>query len=146
MAEPEDKLAEELDRELKRLPDLPAPESIAANVLSTIKRWESRPWWQRSWFEWPMTLRYASIGLFIVALFGIHHFGADVEAHGALQPLLAVVRAFEAVVMLTISTAGSWLASIPLWVWGVLTVSAAMAWTCSIGVFAVSYQLIRTRK
>ena len=57
--EPDDKLAAALDRELKALPDLPAPASFAAGVMAMVRAYELRPWWLRAWVEWPLPVQGA---------------------------------------------------------------------------------------
>jgi hypothetical protein len=149
MAESENNQADEmdpLDRELKRLPEFKAPPSIAATVLSSIRRWESRPWWQRSWFEWPAGLRYASMGLFVGAILGIYHFGSVAEAPMALQPALALIGALEALVVATFTAFSEWVGRVPVWIWAVIALAAALAWMVCLGLGAVAYQLIRWRK
>lgn len=146
MPNPDDKQADELDRELTRLPEFQAPASISANVLSSIRRWESRPWWQRSWFEWPAGLRYASIAMFVGALLGIHYFGSVAEAPAALQPALALVGAVEALSVATFTAFSNWASSVSIWIWAAVAFMAAMAWMVCLGLGAVAYQLIRTRK
>src|SRR5436190_20408041 len=63
--------AEELDRELKTLPDLPAPDTLIARVMTSIQQPVSIrvPWYRRPWPQWSMGLQTASL-LVLLAFFG----------------------------------------------------------------------------
>lgn len=52
-----------LHRELKSLPDLKAPTSLARRVRAEIEVL-ARPWWRRAWWTWPAAGR----GAFVVLL------------------------------------------------------------------------------
>ena len=64
-----DKLLErEIERELKSLPDLKAPEALAARVMESIQRNASRPWYRQPWQGWPgeWQMAFAALLLLIV--------------------------------------------------------------------------------
>jgi hypothetical protein len=48
-----------LDAELKKLPPIPAPRSLLPKVLSAIAARARQPWWQRAWWDWPLTAKAA---------------------------------------------------------------------------------------
>lgn len=54
---PESELEQVIDRELRRLPDLTAPASLAPRVMQEIARRAARPWWQQSFASWPWSAR-----------------------------------------------------------------------------------------
>ncbi len=58
-----------IDRELKALPDLPAPATLATRVLRAIDARARKPWHQCAWQEWPLAVRIASFAT-LAALFG----------------------------------------------------------------------------
>jgi hypothetical protein len=62
-------LEHEIDRELKALPELEAPASLSRRVMDSILRRHALPWYQQSWQQWPMPLRWAAIS-FLSLLFG----------------------------------------------------------------------------
>ena len=65
------RLEQEVERELKALPDLPAPATLAPRVLAAIARRAHAPFYRRSWQMWPLPLKAASLTLsaaLIVAL------------------------------------------------------------------------------
>lgn len=149
MNEPDDKLAAALDQEFKKLPDLRAPQALAGSVMELVKKYESRPWWQRSWFEWPAGLRWVSAIAMLVTLAGMGF--ADVVG---LQPALArgtaavneALAAVGSLVTPLLEIAGSILANVPMYLWCLIAVGVALSWVASLGLGVVCYQLIRTRK
>lgn len=61
MSEDHDPELEDLiARNLRALPDQAAPSSLATSVLAALRARQTAPWWRRSWFQWPVSLRVAS--------------------------------------------------------------------------------------
>src|SRR5690349_19006650 len=60
-SEYEDKLAAEIDRELKRLPELQAPSTLLRRVMTAIEAREGLPWYRQAWQAWPAPLRAAAL-------------------------------------------------------------------------------------
>jgi hypothetical protein len=58
-----------ISRELKTLPELTAPVSVANRVRAAIELRLNVPWYRRSWVTWPLALRMASLAA-MLALFG----------------------------------------------------------------------------
>ena len=54
-------LQRHIDRELKSLPVLPAPDTLLPRVLAAVRHWADRPWHARAWFTWPMWWRVVVI-------------------------------------------------------------------------------------
>lgn len=46
-----------ISRELKALPDLRAPSSLAARVMATIEQRQAAPWYRQPWQNWPLPLQ-----------------------------------------------------------------------------------------
>jgi hypothetical protein len=67
--EHERQLEAQIDRVLKRLPELPAPAALAPRVLELIEARAAAPWYRRSWQTWPFALRMVSLTA-LIALFG----------------------------------------------------------------------------
>lgn len=59
------KLEALLHRELKELPPLKAPSSLAPGVMAILAARSRVPWWQRAWWDWPVAAKAAFV---IVAL------------------------------------------------------------------------------
>jgi len=71
---PENELAALVDRELKALPPLPAPSSLAPRILAAIAAHAEAPWYRRPWETWTLPLQGASLAV-LLALFGTLCFG-----------------------------------------------------------------------
>ena len=69
-ADYEKQLETEIDRALKGLPELAAPESLLSRVMAAVERRATQRWYQRSWQTWPRSLQ----GCFLVCLLAL--FGA----------------------------------------------------------------------
>ena len=65
----ENELEARIDRELKSLPPLAAPATLAPRVLARINSPAAEPWYRRAWQTWPMPLRAASFAV-LLAFFG----------------------------------------------------------------------------
>lgn len=57
------KFGQWLSREARRLPLHKAPASLQADVLRELARRAARPWWQRTFLQWPLAAR----GAFLLA-------------------------------------------------------------------------------
>jgi hypothetical protein len=66
---PGHELETRIDRELKSLPPLSAPATLAPRVLARLASQTEAPWYQRAWQTWPMALRTASF-ILLLAMFG----------------------------------------------------------------------------
>ena len=65
----EKRLEGEVSRQLRGLPELPAPATLALRVMAAIEARERRRWFQNPWPLWPTPLRYAAL-LGLGLLFG----------------------------------------------------------------------------
>jgi len=50
-------LEELIHRELSKLPELQAPDTLIQRVFASIQAEEAKPWWQRPWTTWPTQAR-----------------------------------------------------------------------------------------
>jgi hypothetical protein len=57
----EHRLQAAIDRELKALPNLAAPASLASRVMARIEQRTALPWYRRAWQTWPPPLQAASL-------------------------------------------------------------------------------------
>ena len=57
----EKRLEEEVSRQLRELPYLPAPATLSARVMAVIEAREQRKRFQTPWPLWPAPLRYAAL-------------------------------------------------------------------------------------
>lgn len=71
----EKQLALEIDRELKSLPELRAPASLAARVMAAVEHPVELPWYRRAWQSWPMPIQVGAMGI-LLAFLGALCYGA----------------------------------------------------------------------
>jgi hypothetical protein len=64
------RLEAEIDRQLKALPELVAPRSLAPRVMALLARRASLPWYRQSWPVWPVPVRVFAL-VISLALFGV---------------------------------------------------------------------------
>jgi hypothetical protein len=62
-------LEQEIDQELKQLPELEAPPTLARRILVAIQRRQALPWYHQPWEFWPMPLRISALA-FLSIMFG----------------------------------------------------------------------------
>jgi len=60
-SEYEERLAVEIDRELKSLPELQAPSTLVQRVSAAIEQRRSSPWYRQPWQTWPLPMRGAAL-------------------------------------------------------------------------------------
>ena len=58
-------------RELKALPELPAPAALINRVMAAIELRQNAPWYRRSWTTWPVTLQVAAFATLLVVFGGL---------------------------------------------------------------------------
>jgi hypothetical protein len=78
-----------IDRELRHLPAPRAPDTLLPRVLAAVHAWTLRPWYERTWFTWPMAWQIASAAALI--LLGILMPGAQAAAVAAASKFAAPV-------------------------------------------------------
>ena len=64
-------LEREINRELKALPELSAPATMANRVMAVIERRLTVPWYRRSWETWPGALRLSSLAAMLMLFIGL---------------------------------------------------------------------------
>ena len=64
-----------VDRELKALPSLRAPQPLLPRVMAVIEQHASSPWYRRAWQTWPLPLQAVSL-LALLGAFGGLCFGS----------------------------------------------------------------------
>jgi hypothetical protein len=99
--EHEPQLEAQIDRELKALPELPAPPALAARVMMAIESRANRAWYRKPWQMWPPALQAVSLGLLLALFAGLCVLGVRMGYSGIfsgvaqrLRPLLAGASAF----------------------------------------------------
>ena len=67
----EKELAAWVDRELKALPTLRAPETLVSRVMATLEQRAALPWYRRSWQTWPVALQAAFMVVLLAGFGGV---------------------------------------------------------------------------
>ena len=67
----EKRLELEIDRELKRLPEVAAPPTLGSRVFRALEARASLPWCRQSWQMWPLALQTASMGIMLALFAGL---------------------------------------------------------------------------
>jgi len=65
------KLEAIIDQELRKLPGVSAPQTLAPRVMAAIRARGNKPWWQQSWWNWPLAAQvtFLVIAVAIAGLF-----------------------------------------------------------------------------
>jgi hypothetical protein len=64
-------LEQAVDRTLKRLPELSAPETLLLRVMAAIQARESLAWYRQPWQAWPAPLRSLSLTIMLGCFGGL---------------------------------------------------------------------------
>jgi hypothetical protein len=60
-----------VDRELKALPNLRAPQTLLPRVMAVLEQRAGLPWYRRTWQTWPLPLQAVSMLVLLVAFAGL---------------------------------------------------------------------------
>jgi hypothetical protein len=93
------KLESLIDAELKELPPVKAPASLAPRVLALLEQRARLPWWQRAWWDWPLAAKAAFLVL-AVALAGLAGGGGVMIDQGVVDYSQQVTERLTPVVSL----------------------------------------------
>ena len=84
----QEQLEQLMQRELRKLPELRAPETLVHRVMLAVYAKERQPWWQHPWLSWPRPAQLVSSALFAAAVVALIYFGAQAwQATGIGNPL-----------------------------------------------------------
>ena len=115
----EKKLEALIHRELRQLPERPAPATLVHRVMLAVHARARRPWWERSWVAWPLGLQIISLAVLLASAALVSYFlgsasgGVNVtsmssklvESFAWLKPIWEIVAALigAATVILRVS-------------------------------------------
>ncbi|HEX4242472.1 MAG TPA: hypothetical protein VHZ53_13760 [Steroidobacteraceae bacterium] len=150
MSEPDpgtERTEERLARYVRALPPRPAPRGLEARILRELGRRAARPWWLRSFGQWPSGARAVFVCLSVV-LVGLGVLGGDwisgavrsLQAYGAadVTPAHHVLTALTAVEQL-----GTLFASIVPSAWlHTALLAGAVLYVTLLGLGALAYRLL----
>jgi hypothetical protein len=60
---PQETLEQLIHRELSKLPERQAPETLIPRVFAEIQARQRKRWWQKPWTQWPARIQMASLPL-----------------------------------------------------------------------------------
>jgi hypothetical protein len=83
----EAQLEKAISEKLKSLPDVSAPDQLAARVISTLAAREARPWYRNSWQTLPPAAKTISFLLLLVAFGGLCFAGGKLSAENNLTKM-----------------------------------------------------------
>jgi hypothetical protein len=75
----DNELEARIDRELKSLPPLAAPPTLAPRVMALVASRGAAPWYRRAWPTWPVGLQAASLVVLLVMFAGLCFAGWQVS-------------------------------------------------------------------
>ncbi len=78
----EEQLAELIGRRLRALPPPKAPRSLAPRVRAAILARQRRPWWRKSWFEWPLPVQASFLVLTASLVAAVAWYGPKLSPFG----------------------------------------------------------------
>ena len=84
-----------IDRALRELPLLRAPDTLLPRVSAAVQAWIRRPWYERAWFTWPLALRVAGIATLALLLAGASVVAPDIFALARASAADLVTRVLE---------------------------------------------------
>ena len=73
----QEQLEQLMHGELRKLPELRAPETLVHRVMLAVHAKERQPWWQRPWLTWPRPAQWISSALFAVSVGAAIYFGTQ---------------------------------------------------------------------
>jgi hypothetical protein len=91
--QPPKNLEELIHRELLKLPERAAPETLIPRVLAQIQARANRRWWQCSWSHWPFPLKVLSLPFLLAGLAAAVAGASALWNWGSAEPGLEFVSA-----------------------------------------------------
>jgi hypothetical protein len=149
----ERKLAEQIHRELRQLPDLKAPGTLAPRVLAAIAARREAPWWKKSWAGWPAGMKLAFMVIGIAAIGGLIVAGTTIPQLSTLAPamnelvasLFAPLKPYYDVAARLAGSAGLTLAAAGPRLYWFIAALVGVAYATCIGLGTLGYRLVFNR-
>lgn len=149
----EDRDARDLDRMLRDLPLVAAPEGLRLRVMQSIERRAVGVWWQRAYWDWPPVVRWLAVVLGVVlgcvaiwlgagVLGALASRGVEVVAE-FLGPVVGLVRSVLAVLMRAVTTCAG---RVSPTAWAIGGVMLGGVYASSLGVGTMFWRIANSRE
>ncbi|HKS38930.1 MAG TPA: hypothetical protein VJW76_17175 [Verrucomicrobiae bacterium] len=91
----EKQLEELIHRELRNLPEVAAPPTLLHRVMLAVHENARRPWWVRSWVNWPLGMQMISLAVLLASAGLVSYFlGAAWDGFNVTSMSSRVVESF----------------------------------------------------
>lgn len=137
-----------LDRQLRQLPDQPAPAQLAPRVLAAVAARARRPWYRQPWFVWPqwaqgiaLLVLSGALGSLTYALLHLGEFTAAETFTAPLEVWWAPVEALGAAARTLATSLGLAVRQVSGQVGLVLGLLAALMYATSVVLGTLFYRL-----
>lgn len=137
-----------LDRQLRQLPDRPAPASLAPRVLAAVAARARRPWYRQPWFAWPrgaqvlaLLVLSGALGSLTYALLHLEDFAAAETLAEQFAAWWAPVEAVRAAAHALVTTLSLLARQVSGTVWVALGGLAVLMYAACLALGTVLYRL-----
>lgn len=139
--DPNEKLAQALDRTLRALPPRRAPFTLEQRVRAEIARRAALPWWRRSFAHWPLPVQAGFLAASALSAYALLALGGAIPAPaGSLAAPLAWIEGAFAVIRGIGGVCETVARSLPpLWLYGGLAFCGA-AYAALMGLGAAAWR------
>ena len=138
-----------IDRELKSLPPLAAPDSLAPRVLAALAARAALPWYRRAWQTWPRAGQVLSLAALAVVFVAVATAGGHWIPAGTARPTAGLLGGLSLLVSLLATVGEALVLTVkhlhPAWLAaGVLVLSAG--WLSCLGLGTAIFHLAMPRR
>ena len=146
-------LATAIDRELKALPSLRAPETLLPRVLARLEEPAALPWYRSAWQTWPLALQTVSLVVLLAAFAGLcfgswqfAHAPAVASATGEVGGWFSLLGAIWKTVGVLVTAVALAFKSLGTWVVAGCVVALLFGYATCIGLGTVYWRLAFARR
>jgi hypothetical protein len=145
----EPRLESLIDRELKSLPPLAAPDTLAPRVMAALAARAALPWYRRAWQTWPRAGQILSLAALAAVFAGLAVAGGHLFPAGTARPTGGLFATVSLVASLLATVGEALLLAAkqlhPAWVaTGLLVLSAG--WLSCLGLGTAIFRLALARR
>jgi len=138
-----------MDRELKSLPALAAPEALAPRVMAALATRAELPWYRCAWQTWPLAWQIASFAALTAMFAGLGLAGGQWFHTDAARPMTGLLSSLSVAASLVATVGEALLLAVkhlqPAWVAAGLLVLGA-GWLSCLGLGTALFRLAVPRR